>query len=197
MMGFFFMCIIAGLFSICWRPIACYNGLAECRGMPLMTRQEQVAPEEPSRSEERVAEKKRREALARKRKARSLPTRTVSAPGGGSDYESGETNCCSICLETLLPGTAVPLLRCGHEFHSHCLQNWAASPCGGHPECAPECAICRVPLWPGEEEEVDEAGGTHFKPEQRGQREMRREENGQQGPRTIDTTHDAVVPDPG
>jgi len=51
-----------------------------------------------------------------------LPQRSQRAEGGSDDSPSH----CVICQEVMLPGEDVRVLPCAHEYHFHCIAQWAA-----------------------------------------------------------------------
>ena len=150
MLGFAAVAGFVCIFSICYRPVGCYNGVAECCGLEQMARPAQVAPEESLRSQRRerleAEAEANKEAKKRKRRACRLPPKIVR-PTSSSDLENGG-QLCTICLEELIPGTEVPQIPCDHDFHPTCLVTW----CGE--SYSPECPTCREHIFINDSEPV-------------------------------------------
>jgi hypothetical protein len=53
---------------------------------------------------------------------------------------------CVICLEDLLPGAEVGVLKCSHTFHISCLEDWLnkAGRLSWKEERRADCPVCRV-----------------------------------------------------
>lgn len=50
-----------------------------------------------------------------------------------------QDDCCPICLETFLDEDRVKVIKCGHAFHSSCIDSWLS-------EKNDVCPVCRRPV---------------------------------------------------
>ncbi|XP_059277818.1 E3 ubiquitin ligase BIG BROTHER-related-like [Lycium ferocissimum] len=69
-----------------------------------------------------------------------LETRTYHAPAMDRDLNIEKEQECGICLLEYKDEDTIGTLRCGHEFHTECINKWL--------QRKKTCPICRAPVLP-------------------------------------------------